>query len=125
MNWKTIETVKIVNRDNEVENLEIQSDGNFYKIQNEFGNLSFEFDVSSGFELANTLREIIDNDISDEITNFLNEQDQINSSGIADGFTNYEIPKQVDLFPDVDNSNKNKKGMNIKFNSKKDTNSIK
>ena len=125
MNWKTIETVKIVNRDNEVENLEIQSDGNFYKIQNEFGNLSFEFDVSSGFELANTLREIIDNDINEEITSFLNEQDQINSDGIVDGFTNYETPKQVDLFPDVDNFNKNKKGMNIKFNSKKDTNSIK
>ena len=124
MNWKTIETVKIVNRDNEVENLEIQSDGNFYKIQNEFGNVSFEFDISSGYELANLLQTIIGNDINDEINNFLNEQSQINSNGIDD-HSDFITPKQVDLFPDVDNFNKNSKGMNIKFNSKKDTNSIK
>lgn len=123
MNWKTIETVKIVNRDNEVENIVIQSDGNFYKIQNEFGNVSFEFDVSSGFDLANTLQTIIENDISNEITNFLNEQDQANSNGIDD--PNYGIPKQVDLFSDIDSFNKLNKKMNIKLNSKKDVNLIK
>ena len=115
MNWKTIETVKIVNRDNEVENIVIQSDGNFYKIQNEFGNVSFEFDVSSGFDLANTLQVIIENDISNEITNFLNEQDQANSNSIDD--PGYDIPKQVDLFSDVDSFNKLNKKMNIKLNS--------
>jgi len=123
MNWKTIETVKIVNSDNEVENLEIQSNGNFYKIQNEFGNVSFEFDVSSGFEFANVLQTIIGNDINNEITNFLNEQDQANSNGIDD--TTSDSPKQVDLFSDIDNFNKKSKGMNIKYNTKKAINSIK
>ena len=123
MNWKTIETVKIVNRDNEVENLEIQSDGNFYKIQNEFGNVSFEFDVSSGFELASTLQMIIENDINHEITSFLNEQDQINSGVATD--VSPRIPAQVELFSDIDNYNKNTKGMNIKFNSKKAVNTTK
>jgi len=123
MNWKTIETVKIVNRDNEVENIEIQCDGNFYKIQNEFGNVSFEFDVTSGFDLANTLQAIIGNDINDEITNFLNEQDQANCDGISDA--NHGMSKQVDLFSDIDSFNKLNKSMNIKLNSKKDINSIK
>lgn len=120
MNWKTIETVKIVNRDNETENLEIQCDGNFYKIQNEFGNVSFEFDISSGFELVNALQTIIEDDINHEIINFLNAQDQINSSGSED--TPVDIPSQVELFADIDNYNKNRKGMNIRLNSKKDTN---
>ena len=123
MNWKTIETVKIVNRDNEVENLEIQCDGNFYKIQNEFGNVSFEFDISSGFELVNALQTIIENDINHEIINFLNEQDQINSSGNEDAPAG--IPSQVELFSDIDSYNKNSKGMNIKLNSKKATNTTK
>ena len=123
MNWKTIETVKIVNRDNEVENIVIQSDGNFYKIQNEFGNVSFEFDVSSGFDLANTLQAIIGNDINDEITNFLNEQDQANCSGTSD--PNQKRSKQVDLFSDIDSFNKLNKSMNIKLNSKKDINATK
>ena len=123
MNWKTIETVKIVNRDNETENLEIQCDGNFYKIQNEFGNVSFEFDISSGFELASALQTIIENDINHEIINFLNEQDQINSSGNQD--TPVGIPSQVELFSDNDNYNKNSKGMNSKLNSKKDSSASK
>jgi hypothetical protein len=123
MNWKTIETVKIVNTDNQVEELKIQTNGNYYKIQNEFGNVSFEFDISSGYELASKLQTVIGNDINDEITKFLNEQDHLNSDGIVD--TVRSVPKQVDLFSDVDNFNKDSKGMNIKFNSKKNTNSIK
>ena len=48
MNWKTIETVSIVNSEGESENIQIQHNGNFYKIRNEFGNMSFDFDISSG-----------------------------------------------------------------------------
>mgnify|MGYP003138154822 FL=1 len=112
MNWKTIETVKIVNRDNEVEDLHIQHDGNFYRIKNAFGNINIEFDVSSGFDLASTLSKIIESDISDEITSFLNEKDYRDSQGNAD-----TTAKQVDLFSKVDNFNKNTKGINIKTNS--------
>ena len=77
MDWKTVESVTIVNRDGESENYKIQHDGNFYRIQNDFGNISFEFDVSSGFELSDKLQGIIAADIQKEINKFLNEQDAI------------------------------------------------
>ncbi len=107
MDWKTIETIKIVNREGEVENFEIQSDGNYYKLQNAFGNLSFEFDVSSGWELADKLSSIISDDINREITNFLNQKD------IEEDMNNVQA-KQMNLF----DKKKNFKN-NINFKTKK------
>jgi len=75
MDWKTIETVSIVNREGESEDIKIQYDGNHYRIQNTFGNINLEFDVSSGFELADKLSAIITSDINQEIISFLNQQD--------------------------------------------------
>tara|TARA_Y100001937_G_C7028348_1_gene288864 strand:+ start:389 stop:751 length:363 start_codon:yes stop_codon:yes gene_type:complete len=88
MSWKTLSKIDIRNRDGESENFEIQHDGNYYRIQNEFGNISFEFDVSSGYTLSEELSSIIKNDVEDEINSFLNEQDVAkDSKGL-----------QVDLF---------------------------
>jgi hypothetical protein len=114
MNWKTIETISIVNRDGDVENIQIQHDGNFYKIQNEFGNMSFEFDVSSGFNFADTLQAIITSDINNEITQFLNKQDFKDSHGDNDNVN--DMPTQVDLFKNVKSMNKKNNGLNIKIN---------
>ena len=79
MSWKIIETVNVTNSDNEVEEIQIQTDGNFYRVENSFGNIRFEFDVSSGYELAEKLLTIITGDINEEITNFLNEKDYQNT----------------------------------------------
>ncbi len=114
MNWKTIETISIVNREGDVENIQIQHDGNFYKIQNEFGNMSFEFDVSSGFNFADTLQAIITSDINNEITQFLNKQDFKDSHGDNDNVS--DTPTQVDLFKNVKSMNKKNNGLNIKIN---------
>ena len=75
MNWKVVDTVKMVNSSNEEELFSIQTDGIIYKIENEFGNISFEFDLTSGYELSEKLQTIIAADINEEIVNFLNSKD--------------------------------------------------
>ena len=75
MSWKVLDTVKMVNSNNEEEMFSIQSDGNVYKIENEFGNISFEFDLTSGYELSEKIQLLITADINEEITNFLNSKD--------------------------------------------------
>lgn len=114
MNWKTIETVSIVNTEGVTENIHIQHDGNFYKIQNEFGNMSFEFDTSSGFNFADTLQAIITSDINNEITQFLNKQDARDSQGSNDYVNG--TPSQVGLFENVKSINNKNNGLNIKLN---------
>jgi hypothetical protein len=114
MNWKTIETVSIVNTEGVTENIHIQHDGNFYKIQNEFGNMSFEFDISSGFNFADTLQAIITSDINNEITQFLNKQDARDSQGSNDYVNG--TPSQVGLFENVKSINNKNNGLNIKLN---------
>ena len=114
MNWKTIETVSIVNTEGVTENIHIQHDGNFYKIQNEFGNMSFEFDISSGFNFADTLQAIITSDINNEITQFLNKQDTRDSQGSNDYVNG--TPSQVGLFENVKSINNKNNGLNIKLN---------
>jgi hypothetical protein len=114
MNWKTIETVSIVNTEGVTENIHIQHDGNFYKIQNEFGNVSFEFDISSGFNFADTLQAIITSDINNEITQFLNKQDARDSQGSNDYVNG--TPSQVGLFENVKSINNKNNGLNIKLN---------
>ena len=96
MTWKTIETVNIVNREGETEDLKIQYDGNYYRIQNSFGNINLEFDVSSGFELADKLSSIIESDINEEIMNFLNQKD------IEEDENNAKV-KQMSLFSNSKN----------------------
>ena len=91
MSWKTLSKIEMRNRENEKENFVIQYDGNFYRIQNEFGNISFEFDVSSGYAFVQELNAIINSDIENEINNFLNEQD---SNGDSDD-------RQIDMFDNI------------------------
>ena len=122
MNWKTIETISVVNREGDVENIQIQHDGNFYKIQNEFGNMSFEFDISSGFNFADTLQAIITSDINNEITQYLNSQDFKESRRDNDNVNDNDdvnadsTPSQVDLFENVKSINNKNNGLNIKLN---------
>lgn len=122
MNWKTIETISIVNREGDVENIQIQHDGNFYKIQNEFGNMSFEFDISSGFNFADTLQAIITSDINNEITQYLNSQDfkesrrDNNNVNDNDDVNADSTSSQVDLFENVKSINNKNNGLNIKLN---------
>lgn len=110
MSWKTLSKIEMRNRENENENFVIQYDGNFYRIQNEFGNISFEFDVSSGCAFVQELNAVINSDIENEINNFLNEQD---SNGDSDD-------RQIDMFDNINKyakkSNKGKSGLNIIFN---------
>jgi len=75
MAWNTLSEVKMRSRDKSVESFFIQHDGNFYRLQNEFGNVSIEFDVSSGYELVEVLGSHIMDDINQEINSFLNEED--------------------------------------------------
>ena len=124
MNWKTIETISIVNREGDIENIQIQHDGNFYKIQNEFGNMSFEFDISSGFNFADTLQAVITSDINNEITQYLNSQDFKESRRDNDNVNDSDnddlnidsTSSQVDLFENVKSMNKKNSGLNIKLN---------
>ena len=122
MNWKTIETISIVNREGDVENIQIQHDGNFYKIQNEFGNMSFEFDISSGFNFADTLQAIITSDINNEITQYLNSQDfkesRRDNSNVNDNddVNADSTSSQVDLFENVKSINNKNNGLKIKLN---------
>lgn len=110
MSWKTLSKIEMRNRENENENFVIQYDGNFYRIQNEFGNISFEFDVSSGYAFVQELNSIINSDIENEINDFLNERD---SNGDNDS-------RQVDMFSNINKyatkSNTNGKGLKITFN---------
>ena len=112
MNWKTLSKINIRNRDGDSENFEIQHDGNYYRIQNEFGNISFEFDVSSGYTLAEELSSIIKVDVENEINNFMNQQD----------FDKDCDSPQVDMFENnkkYSKSFKNKNGLKITFNGTK------
>lgn len=93
MNWKTISNIEMRNREGEMEMFQIQYDGDFYRIQNEFGNMSFEFDVSSGHHFAEELISIISADIENEINSFLNEHVQSD---------NYDIDRQIGLFDNTD-----------------------
>ncbi len=75
MAWNTLTEIKMRSRDKSVESFFIQHDGNFYRLQNEFGNISIEFDVSSGYELVEVLGAHIMDDINQEINTFMNDED--------------------------------------------------
>ena len=79
MTWKVINNVKLVDRSGDIENVTIQHDGNCYRIQNDFGNMFFEFDVSSGYDLIRELDSILTADIESEIVNFLNQKSRDDS----------------------------------------------
>ena len=107
MTWNTLGEVKIRSREGNVELFTLQSDGNFYRIRNEFGNISFEFDVSSGYELAEILEMNIIADINREANNFMNAEDAffVNQEidGLADDVMNEIVSGdndsvQLDLF---------------------------
>lgn len=89
MSWNKLTEIKTINSDNETEVIQILSNGNFYRIQNEWGNLSFEFDLSSGYRLAEELSNIVNADIHLEIERFL---DETSFNDIDD--------RQLKLFPD-------------------------
>ena len=111
MNWKTIETVSIVNSEGESENIQIQHNGNFYKIRNEFGNMSFDFDISSGCDLIETLQTIITTDFNKEVNDFLSRQDFENSIRNEN-----DIQSQLNLFESANKINDENIGLDIKLN---------
>ena len=109
MTWKVLSNTKLVDRNGDVENVTIQYDGNFYRIQNDFGNMFFEFDASSGYEFATTLNEIIKADIEEEVVNYLNN----NSNTFSNSNTDTSDP-QTKLFGKDNKSTK--KGLTITKN---------
>ena len=112
MNWKTIETVRIVNSEGNTENIEIQQSGNFYNIRNEFGNMSFNFDVSSGSDLIEALQTIIATDINKEVNDFLTGQNFENSIRNENDIKD----RQIGLFESAKNINDKNNGLNTKLN---------
>jgi hypothetical protein len=107
MTWTKLSEVKIRNRDGNFEIFTIQSNGDFYRIQNDFGNVSFEFDVSSGYELVEELGSIITNEINQQVNTFMNQEDALlDISGTSDevtteftsGDNDYSPSIQLDLF---------------------------
>jgi len=113
MTWKKISEVKIRNRDGNSEIFTIQSDGNFFRIQNDFENVAFEFDVSSGYELVEELGSIVMNEINQQINTFMNKEDslfdELDSSGTSDevtsalatGDNDQSQSSQLDLFSNI------------------------
>lgn len=95
MAWKTLSEVKMRSRDKNVETFVVQYDGNFYRIQNEFGNISFEFDVSSGYELVEVLESYIMDDINREINSFLNEEDERRDIRDVNGSSNESVNTEL------------------------------
>jgi len=120
MSWKTLSKIEMRNRENDTETFTIQYDGNFYRIQNEFGNISFEFDVSSGYTFAEELSGIISSDIESEINTFLTEQNIQNDN---DCCSDIDTDPQMSLFNNKSIKYKNaksvkpSKGLNITKNS--------
>ena len=111
MNWKTIETVSIVNSEGETENIQIQHDGNFYKIRNEFGNMSFDFNITSACDLIDTLHSIVTTDINKEVNDFLSRQD------FEESICNEnDIQSQLNLFENVNKLNDKSIGLDNKLN---------
>jgi len=95
MKWETIKTVPVNNAEGEVENIEIMKSNNYFKIQNEFGNVYFEFDSKSGIEFAEELFTIIYSSIFNDITEFLNN-----------GSKNKNNNKQGNLFKNMSVKNR-------------------
>ena len=119
MTWKEIRKIKIVNQDGEVENINFSTDGNFYKIENDFGNVSFVFDAASGYDLAEVVLNEIKSDIENEINAFLNSKD---FNGIENDtkkkFKKKSQPKQMKMFSNTGNiSFKNNKDITTKTRS--------
>lgn len=110
MTWKKLSEVKIRGRDGIFEVFNIQSDGLFYRIQNDFENVVFEFDVSSGYELVEELGSIIMSEINKEINSFMNDQDSIiDVNGTSDevtseftsGDNDYQSIVEPNIFKDI------------------------
>ena len=90
MSWNTISKIDMRNSDGELENFEIHYNGKYYRIQNEFGNISFEFDASSGYALVEEINALIKNDIKDDVNDFLNQKDIENNNNQVDMFKKYK-----------------------------------
>ena len=110
MTWKKLSEVKIRGRDGLFEVFNIQSDGLFYKISNDFENVVFEFDVSSGYELVEELGAVIMNEINKEINLFMNNHDMIlDTNGSSDettseftsGDNDYQTAVEPNIFKDI------------------------
>ena len=123
MTWKTLSKIEMRNRENDTETFSIQYDGNFYRIQNEFGNISFEFDVSSGYTFAEELNGIITSDIESEINTFLTDQNiQNDNDNYSDNdcCSDVDNARQMSLFNQKNIKYKNikmPKGLNVTINS--------
>ena len=72
--WKEFNTYKIKSEDI-TEKIIFEQKDNMFRIRNEFGNMSMEFDLSSGLVFAKSLLEDMKYIAHEEVTEFLNESD--------------------------------------------------
>ena len=70
--WKQISKYEISGA-NGSESLFLESNGENYRIKNEFGNMFFEFDLVSGLFFTQRLAEDIEGFAADEVTKYLKE----------------------------------------------------
>ena len=77
--WKQIGRYKVINADGAKEEITLESDesGNF-RIKNDFGNMTFEFDGMSGIEFARRLFEDVRVEVEKEMDAWWNKH---NDSG--------------------------------------------
>ena len=76
MKWTTIKKIDIINSEGDNEIIEIQRSDDFYRIKNEFGNISLEFERKSGIKFSEELFSTIYSDMFSEINRFLNDNDK-------------------------------------------------
>ena len=72
--WKEFNTYKIKSEDI-TEKIIFEQKDNMFRIRNEFGNMSMEFDLNSGLVFAKSLLEDMKYIAHEEVTEFLNESD--------------------------------------------------
>ncbi len=73
-NWKEFNTYEIKS-ETVAEKIIFEQKDNIFRIRNELGNMSMEFDLSSGLVFAKSLLEDMKYIAHEEVTEFLNESD--------------------------------------------------
>ena len=72
--WKEFNTYE-VKSESVAEKIIFEQKENMFRIRNEFGNMSMEFDLSTGLVFAKSLLEDMKYIAHEEVTEFLNETD--------------------------------------------------
>lgn len=70
MGWQKVRKINIATPDGDVEGVALEKDenGNF-RIKNDFGNIVFEFERMSAYEVFKKFYEEIDKELEDELNN--------------------------------------------------------